>query len=139
MLKKIDHLGIATTSLAEALPFWTGGLGLEHVHTEEVTEQKVRAAFLPLGEVNIELLEGTSPESPISKYVEKRGPGIHHICYEVEDIRSAIAHLKAEGFTLIDNEPKIGAHGKLVAFVHPKSTGGILMELSQANTEHAHE
>ncbi len=131
MLKKIDHIGIATKSIEEALKFWSEGLKLEKTHEEEVTDQKVKTAFFPLGEVNIELLEGTSEDSPISKFVEKRGTGIHHLCFEVEDIRAALDHMKEQGVTLIDKEPRKGAHGKLVAFVHPKSTGGILLELSQ--------
>lgn len=139
MLKKIDHIGIATTSLADAMPFWTKGLRLESVHEEEVPDQKVRTVFLPVGEVNIELLEGTSPESPISKYIEKKGGGIHHICYDVTDVKEALEHLKAQGYTLIDQEPRRGAHGKLVAFVHPKSTGGILIELSQDDPHLNHD
>ncbi len=131
MLKKIDHSGIATNGIAEALEFWTKGLNLEVTHTEDVSDQKVRTAFLPLGEVNIELLEGTSPDSPISKFIEKNRPGVHHLCFEVEDINAALAALKAQGMQLIDQTPRKGAHGKLVAFVHPKSTGGILLELSQ--------
>jgi methylmalonyl-CoA/ethylmalonyl-CoA epimerase len=131
MLKKIDHIGIATKSIDEALPFYSGGLGLEIGHRVEVASQKVVTAFMLVGDVHIELLEATSPDSPIAKYVEKKGPGIHHICYEVDDIEAALAQMKAEGFRLIDETPREGAHGKLVAFVHPKSSGGVLTELSQ--------
>ena len=131
MLKKIDHIGIATKSIDEALKFWTQGLKLPKTHEEEVPDQKVKTAFFPVGEVNIELLEGTAADSPISKFVEKRGMGIHHICFEVEDIEAALTELKLQGVQLIDQAPRKGAHGKMVAFVHPKSTGGILLELSQ--------
>ncbi|MBZ0272472.1 methylmalonyl-CoA epimerase [bacterium] len=131
MLKKIDHIGIATKSLEEALPFWTVGLRLDDAHQEIVADQKVVAAFLPVGETNVELLEGTDPDSAISKFVEKRGAGIHHICFEVENIDEALAHMKEQGFKLIDETPRIGAHGKKVAFVHPKTAGGVLIELSQ--------
>lgn len=132
MLKKIDHIGIATKSIQEAAGIYTEGLGLSLDHQEEVASQKVMTAFLDVGGVWIELLEGTSEESPISKYVEKRGTGIHHICYEVEDIEASLARLKEKGFKLIDETPRQGAHGKMVAFVHPKSGGGVLIELSQA-------
>lgn len=132
MLKKIDHIGIATKSIQEAAGIYTEGLGLTLDHQEEVASQKVMTAFLDVGGVWIELLEGTSEESPISKYVEKRGTGIHHICYEVEDIEASLARLKEKGFKLIDETPRQGAHGKMVAFVHPKSGGGVLIELSQA-------
>ncbi len=129
---KIDHLGIATKDIQEALKFWEGSLGLENVHTEIVEDQKVRVAMLPLGESRIELLEPTSEDSPISKFLEKRGGGIHHIAVNVEDINAALAKLKAEGMELIDEQPRIGAEGCLVAFVHPRSSGGVLLELVQA-------
>ena len=129
---KINHLGIATKSLDEALKFWSDALGLENVHTEIVEDQKVRVAMLPIGESRIELLEPTSEDSPISKFLEKRGGGgIHHIAVEVDDINAALAKLKAQGVRLIDSEPRIGAEGCLVAFVHPSSAGGVLLELVQ--------
>ena len=128
---KIDHIGIATKGIEEAARFWREALGLNVAEAEEVTEQKVRVAMLPLGESKIELLEGTSADSPISKFVEKRGPGIHHIAVKVDDIRAALGKLKAEGARLIDQEPRTGAGGCLVAFVHPSSTGGVLLELVQ--------
>jgi len=128
---KIDHLGIATKEIAEALKFWQDALGLENVHTEEVAEQKVRVAMLPLGETRIELLEPTSEDSPISKFLEKRGNGIHHIAVEVENIEESLAKLKSQGMRLIDETPKIGAGGCLIAFVHPSSTNGVLLELVQ--------
>jgi methylmalonyl-CoA epimerase len=128
---KINHLGIATKGLDEALRFWEDALGLENVHTEVVEEQKVRVAMLPIGESRVELLEPTSEDSPISKFIEKRGAGIHHIAVETDDIRASLAKLKSAGARLIDEEPKIGAEGCLVAFVHPAATGGVLLELVQ--------
>lgn len=128
---KINHLGIATNGIENALRFWEDALGLENVHTEVVEDQKVRVAMLPIGESRVELLEPTSDDSPISKFLEKRGGGIHHIAVEVEDIRASLARLKAQGMQLIDEEPRIGAEGCLVAFVHPKASGGVLLELVQ--------
>ena len=128
---KIDHLGIATRGIDEALKFWENALGLKNVHTETVEDQKVRVAMLPIGKSRIELLEPTSEDSPISKFLEKRGGGIHHIAVEVKDIEASLAKLKSEGARLIDEKPRIGAEGCLVAFVHPSSTGGVLLELVQ--------
>ncbi|HVF29345.1 MAG TPA: methylmalonyl-CoA epimerase [Pyrinomonadaceae bacterium] len=130
---KINHLGIATKGIDEALGFWADALGLEAVHTEIVEDQKVRVAMLSIGESRIELLEPTSEDSPISKFLEKRGGGIHHIAVEVEDIEAALARLKANGARLIDETPRKGAEGCLVAFVHPSSANGVLLELVQAN------
>lgn len=132
---KINHLGIATKSIEESLKFWEKSLGLENVHTEVVEEQKVRVAMLPIGESRVELLEPTSDDSPISKFLEKRGGGIHHIAVEVENIEESLAKLKAEGARLIDETPRIGAEGCLIAFVHPATTGGVLLELTQKITE----
>ena len=128
---KINHLGIATKGIDEALKFWADALGLENIHTETVEDQKVRVAMLPLGESRIELLEPTSEDSPISKFLEKRGGGIHHIAVEVEDIEAALAKLKEQGARLIDENPRRGAEGCLVAFVHPSTAGGVLLELVQ--------
>jgi methylmalonyl-CoA/ethylmalonyl-CoA epimerase len=128
---KIDHLGIATEGIDDALKFWADALGLENVHTEMVEDQKVRVAMLPIGESRIELLEPTSDDSPISKFLEKRGGGIHHIAIEVEDIEASLARLKEKGIRLIDEEPRIGAEGCLVAFVHPSASNGVLLELVQ--------
>ena len=128
---KINHLGIATKGIDEALRFWADALGLENVHTEVVEDQKVRVAMLPIGESRVELLEPTSDDSPISKFLEKRGGGIHHIAVEVENIDSALEQLKNRGMRLIDEAPRVGAEGCLVAFVHPSSTGGVLLELVQ--------
>jgi methylmalonyl-CoA/ethylmalonyl-CoA epimerase len=128
---KIDHFGIATKSIAESLKFWQDSLGLENVHTEIVAEQKVRVAMLPIGESRIELIEPTSDDSPIAKFLEKRGGGIHHIAVEVENIEESLAKLKENGAKLIDETPRIGAEGCLIAFVHPQSTNGVLLELTQ--------
>ncbi|MBL8182775.1 MAG: methylmalonyl-CoA epimerase [Blastocatellia bacterium] len=128
---KINHLGIATKGIDEALEFWEDALGLENVHTEVVEDQKVRVAMLPIGESRVELLEPTSDDSPISKFLEKRGGGIHHIAVDVDDIEASLARLKAKGMRLIDETPRIGAEGCLVAFVHPASTNGVLLELVQ--------
>lgn len=111
--------------------FWENALGLENVHTETVEDQKVRVAMLPIGESRVELLEPTSDDSPISKFLEKRGGGIHHIAVEVEDIEASLERLKENGARLIDETPRIGAEGCLVAFVHPSSTNGVLLELVQ--------
>lgn len=132
---KINHLGIATNGIEEALSFWSDALGLENVHTEVVEDQKVRVAMLPLGESRIELLEPTSNDSPISKFLEKRGGGIHHIAVEVRDIKASLARLKDKGMRLIDEEPRIGAEGCLVAFIHPSSANGVLLELVQTRSE----
>ena len=126
---KIEHIGIATEKIDDALAFWRDALGLEVVHTEEVAEQGVRVAMLPVGEPRVELLEPTHDESPVAKFLRKRGPGIHHVAVRVEDIRAALARLKSRGARLIDEEPRIGAGGCLVAFVHPQSAGGVLLEL----------
>lgn len=128
---KINHLGIATKGIEDALKFWSDSLGLENVHTEIVEDQKVRVAMLPIGESRIELLEPTSDDSPISKFLEKRGGGIHHIAVEVDDIDASLAQLKAKGARLIDEVPRVGAEGCLVAFVHPSSANGVLLELVQ--------
>jgi methylmalonyl-CoA epimerase len=129
---KINHLGIATKGIDDALKFWEDALGLENVHTETVEDQKVRVAMLPLGESRIELLEPTSDDSPISKFLEKRGGGIHHIAVEVEDFEASLKTLKDKGMRLIDETPRKGAEGCLVAFVHPASANGVLLELVQS-------
>lgn len=131
MLKLIDHIGVAVPSIEQALKFWVDGLNLEVTHQEKVDSQKVNLAFLPIGDTNIELLEPTSDDSPIAKALEQRGPGLHHLCFEVDDIHAALDNLREQGFRLINEEPVKGAHGKLVAFIHPKSAGGIMIELSQ--------
>jgi methylmalonyl-CoA/ethylmalonyl-CoA epimerase len=126
---KIEHIGIATPKIEDALAFWRDALGLAVVHTEEVAEQGVRVAMLPVGEPRVELLEPTHADSPVAKFIEKRGAGIHHIAVRVEDIRAALARLKARGARLIDEEPRVGADNCLIAFVHPSASGGVLLEL----------
>lgn len=132
---KIDHIGIATRGIQDAMTFYLDALGLQVAETEEVVEQQVRVAMLPIGESRIELLEATSADSPIARFLEKRGPGIHHIALRVEDIHVALSDLKQNGARLIDEEPRQGASGCLVAFVHPSSTGGVLLELVQYPAE----
>jgi len=126
----LDHIGIAVASIAEGRRAYEA-LGLEVEGEEEVPEQGVRVAFLPVGDARLELLEPTSPASPIARHLEKRGPGLHHICLRVSDINRSMADLRDRGFELLSEEPQSGAHGCLVAFVHPRSTGGVLLELSQ--------
>ena len=126
---KIDHIGIATRGIEDVITFYRDALGLAIGDTEEVAEQKVRVAMLPIGESRIELLEATSEDSPLTRFLEKRGPGIHHIAVQVDDIRDALANLRQSGARLIDEEPRQGAGGCLVAFVHPSSSGGVLLEL----------
>jgi methylmalonyl-CoA epimerase len=127
----LDHIGIAVGDLSQALAFYRDALGLEVEPPEEVASQRVRAYFVPVGEAALELLEPTAPDSPIAKFVEKRGPGVHHITLRVDDIREALARLKARGIRLIDESPREGAEGALIAFVHPASTHGVLVELKQ--------
>jgi len=128
----LDHVGIAVADLREALAFYRDALGLEIETPEEVASQRVRAHFIPAGEAALELLEATADDSPIAKYVAKRGPGLHHITLRVDDIRAALAQLKAKGVKLIYADPREGAHGSLVAFIHPSSAHGVLVELKQA-------
>ena len=130
-LQKINHLGVAVASLEEALPHYRDVLGMSYQGTEEVHEQKVRVAFLQIGESKIELLEPTSADSPVAKFIEKNGSGIHHIAYEVNDIAETLAELEQKGVRLIDQIPRHGAHGAKIAFIHPKSTGGILTEICE--------
>ena len=126
---KIHHIGIATTEIGGAADLWNDLLGLKVDHTEEVAGQKVRVCMLPIGESRLELLEPTSADSPISKFLEKRGGGIHHVAVSVENIRATLHDLKQKGARLIDEEPRVGAGGCLVAFIHPSSTAGVLLEL----------
>jgi len=127
----VDHIGVAVKSIEESLKFWEDVMGVKCVDVEEVEEQKVKTAFLPLKDTEIELLEGTSEESPVSKFIEKKGEGIHHIALRVDNLEEALAELKEKGVRLIDEKPRDGAGGCRIAFVHPKSTGGILLELSE--------
>src|SRR5580765_6458035 len=128
----LDHIGIAVKDLQSALAFYRDALGLEIEETEDVPSQQVRVHFASVGESRIELLEATAPTSPIAKYIEKRGPGLHHITLRVDDVAAALASMKARGVRLIDEQPRPGAEGSLIAFIHPSSTGGVLIELKQA-------
>lgn len=129
-IHKIDHIGIAVQDLQDAIALYTGIFGRGPDALEEVADQKVQTAFFSAGESHIELLYPTSDDSPIARFLQKRGPGIHHICFAVPDIRASLQDYEALGITLIDSQPRSGAHGKRVAFLHPKSTGGVLMELA---------
>ena len=131
MIKQIAHLGIAGKDLEAAKRFYQDVLGLECVGEEVVPSQKVKTAFIPVGEVSIELLESIEPDGPIAKAIEKRGEGIHHIAYQVEDIEAALAAMKAKGVRLIDEQPRQGAHGVKIAFIHPKASLGVLVELCE--------
>jgi methylmalonyl-CoA/ethylmalonyl-CoA epimerase len=132
MLTKINHIGIAVQSLEATIPFYRDNLGMAFAGIEEVAEQKVRVAMLQVGESKIELLEPTSEDSPVAKFIEKNGSGVHHIAYEVADIEMAIAKLLADGARMVDEKPRNGAHGTRIAFIHPKSSNGVLTELCQA-------
>ncbi len=127
---KIDHIGIAVKNLAESAKLYEM-LGIASAGVEEVAEQKVKVSFFPIGDSEIELLESTSPDGPISKYIEKNGEGIQHMALRVDNLDAALTELKARGVRLIDEKPRYGAGGAKIAFVHPKSTGGILLELSE--------
>ncbi len=130
-LLKISHLGIADKPLAEAMERLERIFGIQAEHTEEVADQKVRTAFYPIGQSTLEYLESTDPEGPIGKFLEKRGPGIHHIAFEVDDVDAAVKELLAKGVRMIDKEPRKGAHGNRIAFIHPAETGGVLIEVCQ--------
>jgi len=128
---KLDHLGIAVKSIDHGKNFWTEVLGLKHEFSETVEEQKVTTAFLPVGESEVELLESTSIEGPIAKYIDKKGEGIQHVAFRVENIEEALTELKEKGVKLIDEKPRKGAGGALIAFLHPKATNGVLVELCE--------
>jgi methylmalonyl-CoA/ethylmalonyl-CoA epimerase len=128
---KVDHIGIATREIEAALSLWRDALGLEVDSTEEVAEQGVRVAMLPIGETHIELLEPLNDDSPVAKFLDKRGPGVHHVAIRVKDIQATLSQLKEKGTRLIDETPRLGAGGCLVAFVHPSSVNGVLLELVQ--------
>ncbi len=132
-IKRIAHLGVAVSDLDSAMKFFTEGLPLEVTHTEEYQGMKI--AFIPIGDSSVELLQDVSGSSAIKKFLDKNGEGIHHIAYEVDDINQAISELKAKGIKLIDEKPRQGAHGMSVAFMHPKATHGILMELCQTSSD----
>jgi methylmalonyl-CoA/ethylmalonyl-CoA epimerase len=128
---KIDHLGIAVKSIEAGKNFWTDVLGLEFEGIETVAEQKVTTAFFPVGESEVELLESTAPDGPIANYLEKKGEGIQHVAFRVENIEAALSELKEKGIRLIDEKPRMGAGGARIAFLHPKFTNGVLVELCQ--------
>lgn len=130
-VKHIEHIGIAVKSLDEAIPFYENVLGLKCYNVEEVKEQKVKTAFFKVGEVKIELLESTDPEGPIGKFVEKKGEGVHHIAYAVDKIEEQLDSAEEKGIRLIDKTPRKGAEGLDIAFLHPKSTNGVLTELCE--------
>lgn len=130
MLRKISHIGIAVHSIEEAAKFYQK-LGLEIESIETVESQKVKVAFISIGDVRIELLEPTSEDSPVAKYLEKKGEGIHHLALAVDDLETKLAEIEAKGIRLIDKKPRPGAHGANIAFLHPKSTHGILLELCE--------
>lgn len=134
LLEKIDHLGVAVKSIDQALQFYRDTLGIEPTGIEEVPSQKVRVAFLPVGESNIELLESTTEDGPIARQIAKRGEGIAHLAFRVNDIESAIATLKEKGVRLLSDTPQPGAHGAKIVFIHPKSANGILIELCERNS-----
>lgn len=130
-IKKIDHVGVAVKSCDPALEFYENALGIKSVGSETVEEQKVTTVFLPVGDSEVELLESTSHDGAIAKFIEKRGEGIQHICFRVENIEEALKELKEKGIKLIDETPRKGAGGARIAFLHPKSTFGVLIELSE--------
>ena len=131
MVKKVDHIGIAVKNLDEALKFYENTLGIKCTETETIDEQKVKVAFLPIGDTEVELLESTDENGPISKFIGKRGEGIQHIAYRVDNIEKAIEEFKEKGIRLIDEKPRYGAGGARIAFLHPKSTFGVLIELCE--------
>ena len=131
MINKIDHLGIAVKDMEAALKFYEGALGLTATKTEVVEEQKVKVAFIPVGDTKVELLESTSPDGPVAKYIEKNGEGVQHIAFKVDNIEAALEQLKAKGVRLIDEKPRIGAGGAKIAFIHPKASFGTLIEICE--------
>lgn len=128
---KIDHLGIAVNSINDGQNFWSDILGLEFEGAETVAEQKVKTAFFPVGESEVELLESTAPDGPVAKFIDKKGQGFQHVAFRVANIDEALEELKAKDVQLIDQTPRIGAGGARIAFLHPKATGGILVELCE--------
>lgn len=130
-IKKIDHVAVVVDNMDGSLTFWRDALGLQMTELRDVPAEKSRIAFLPAGEAEVELVQPTSDDSGIAKYLAKRGPGMHHICLEVDDIEGMLVRLKTSGIHLINEEPRLSADGKRYAFVHPDSTGGVLVELYQ--------
>jgi methylmalonyl-CoA/ethylmalonyl-CoA epimerase len=130
-IKRIDHIGVVVDDLQSALSFWRDALGLDLTHVDEVPAERSQVAFLPAGGSEIELVRPTSDDSGLARYLEKRGPGMHHLCLEVDDLEGMLAQLKTKGIQLINETPMSGAGGKKYAFVHPKSAGGVMVELYQ--------
>lgn len=131
LFEKIDHVGIAVKDLEQAIKLYRDQIGLECKGTEVVEEQKVKVAFFPVGESKIELLESTDPDGPVGKYIEKKGEGVHHLSFRVTNIEEKLEQLKEQGVALIDEKPRYGAGGARIAFLHPRSTGGVLVELCE--------
>lgn len=136
MFARIDHIGVAVESIDDALALYQATFGMELVHREVVEAQGVEAVLLDVGENHVELLQPLGPDTPVGKYLDKRGAGIHHVAYQVPDINAALEALKAQGVRLIDESPRVGIRGSLVAFAHPKSTGGVLTEIVQPAEAH---
>ena len=136
MLDRIDHVGVAVADLDAALALYEGALGMPLAHRETVTEQGVEAILLDVGEGHVELLAPLGPDTPVGKFLDKKGPGLHHVAYAVTDIEATLASLKESGVALIDETPRVGIRGSLVAFVHPKSTGSVLTEIVQPAEGH---
>jgi methylmalonyl-CoA/ethylmalonyl-CoA epimerase len=132
----IEHIGIAVSNLEDAINFYEKVLGLTCYNIEEITDQKVRTAFFMIGQTKIELLESTDPEGPIGKFIAKKGEGLHHIAFSVEKIEEQLVHLAKQGITLIDSKPRKGAEGLDIAFLHPKTTSGVLIELCEKKSRH---
>ena len=131
MKATLDHIGVAVRELSGAIAFYRDALGLDVSEPTEVPSERVRAVFVPIGSASIELLEATAPDSAIARSIERRGEGLHHVTLAVDDLTAALAQLKARGVRLVDETPRPGAHGTRVAFVHPSSTGGVLLELKE--------
>ena len=134
---RLHHIAIAVTDIAQALPAYTDGLGLSATHIEDVPVQGARVALIPLGETNLELVAPLAPDCPLARSIERRGEGVHHLCFEVDDIVAELAGLKARGVRVVDETPRAGADGALVAFVHPSSTHGVLLELRQSSNAYS--
>lgn len=134
-IKKISHVAIVVNDIETAMKFWRDGLGLEDTNIKEIPEQESRVAFLHLGDSEIELVEPTTENSGIARYLEKRGPGMHHVCFEVVDIHASLSHLSNKGVRLINDTPRESVGGKMYAFIHPESTNGVLVELYQLSTD----
>ena len=131
MIKKLSHVGVAVKNLGESTQLFSKLFQIVNAGTETVADQQVKVAFFRIGETSVELTEATSLDSPIAKFIEKKGEGVHHLSFEVDDIKAEIARLKSEGFQLIDEQPRLGAGGYWIAFIHSKSTNGVLVEISQ--------